>query len=84
MSGNSTDEIKDTVYAAGSTSGEWAQNNVVNPIHSYVTGEKNTESQIDTSNISDEESEKIDRMEKEKVAEFLQERHKSNAATKRK
>ncbi|KAL3474655.1 hypothetical protein BJX99DRAFT_260255 [Aspergillus californicus] len=84
MTENPTEEIKKTVYAAASTSGEWAQNNVVNPIRSYMNTGKSAESDIDTSKVSDEECEKIDRMEKEKVVEFLQERHKSTAGTKRK
>ncbi|KAL4869428.1 hypothetical protein BDV12DRAFT_196272 [Aspergillus spectabilis] len=83
MSGNPTEQVKDTLYAAASTSGEWAQNNVVNPIRSYVAGETSTESEKPEPNIPDEESEAIDRLEKEKVAEFLQERHKSNVKTKR-
>jgi methylglyoxal synthase len=83
MSGNPTQQVKDTVYAATSTTGEWAQQNVVNPIKSYVSGEKGNDAERIEPNIPDEESEKIDRLEKEKIAEFLQERHKSNAPTKR-
>ncbi|KAL4979712.1 hypothetical protein BDW66DRAFT_127055 [Aspergillus desertorum] len=82
MSENPSQQVKDTVYAAASTAGEWAQQNVVNPIKSYVAGEKSEDAEKIEHNIPDEESEKIDRLEKEKIAEFLQERHKSNAPTK--
>ncbi|KAL4984330.1 hypothetical protein BDW68DRAFT_193710 [Aspergillus falconensis] len=83
MSEDSTRQVKDTVYAAAATTGEWAQQNVVNPIKSYVSGEKSEDAERIEPSIPDEESEKIDRLEKEKIAEFLQERHKSNAPTKR-
>ncbi|RDW93869.1 uncharacterized protein DSM5745_01191 [Aspergillus mulundensis] len=82
MSENPTQQVKDTVYAAAATSSEWAQQNVVNPIREYVAGEKNEEAEVKP-NISDEESETIDRMEKEKVADFLRERHKSDAPIKK-
>lgn len=43
MSENPTEQVKDTVYTAASTSGEWVQQNVVNPVQSYVGGEKTEE-----------------------------------------
>ncbi|KAL4913447.1 hypothetical protein BDW62DRAFT_205554 [Aspergillus aurantiobrunneus] len=83
MSKNPIDKVKDTVYAAASTSGEWAQQNVVDPIRSYVAGDKSAGSDRVDTDIPDEECENIERMEKEKVAEFLREKHKSNAGAKR-
>ncbi|KAL5341298.1 hypothetical protein BJX70DRAFT_396017 [Aspergillus crustosus] len=83
MSGNPTEQVKDTLYAAASTSTEWAQNNVVNPIRSYVSGETTTNDKPEN-NISPEEAEKIDRLEKEKIAEFLRVRHESTAGLKKK
>ncbi|KAJ0419306.1 hypothetical protein BJY00DRAFT_286272 [Aspergillus carlsbadensis] len=85
MSGNPTEQAKEVLSAAASTSSEWAQNNVVNPIRSYLSTEKSSETVENSENkISPEESEQIDRMDKEKVAEFLQEKHKSTAGMKRK
>ncbi|KAL2858895.1 hypothetical protein BJX68DRAFT_262418 [Aspergillus pseudodeflectus] len=84
MSGNPTEQVKEVLTAAASTSNKWAQNNVVNPIHSYLTTEKSSETENPENNISPEESEQIDRMDKEKVAEFLQEKHKSTAGMKQK
>ncbi|KAL3487556.1 hypothetical protein BJX62DRAFT_240937 [Aspergillus germanicus] len=84
MSGNPTEQVKEVLTAAASTSSEWAQNNVVNPIGSYLATEKSSETEKPENNISPEESEQIDRMEKEKIAEFLQEKHKSTAGLKRK
>ncbi|KAL2795665.1 hypothetical protein BJX66DRAFT_336786 [Aspergillus keveii] len=84
MSGNPTEQVKEVLTAAASTSSEWAQNNVVNPIRSYLATEKSSETEKPENNISPEESEQIDRMEKEKIAEFLQEKHKSTAGMKRK
>jgi hypothetical protein len=43
MSGNPTEQVKEVLTAAASTSGEWAQNNVVNPIRSYLVTEKSSE-----------------------------------------
>lgn len=43
MSENPTEQVKDTVYTAASTSGEWVQQNVVNPVQSYVGAEKTEE-----------------------------------------
>lgn len=42
---NPTQQVKDTVYSAATTSGEWAQQNVVNPVRSYVAGDKATDSE---------------------------------------
>ncbi|KAL3450115.1 hypothetical protein BJX65DRAFT_271383 [Aspergillus insuetus] len=84
MSGNPPEQVKEVLTAAASTSSEWAQNNVVNPIRSYLATEKSSETEKPENNISPEESEQIDRMDKEKIAEFLQEKHKSTAGMKRK
>ncbi|KAL4787374.1 hypothetical protein BJX76DRAFT_354319 [Aspergillus varians] len=83
MSEDPAQQLKDTLYAAATTSTEWAQHNVVDPIRSYMTGEKSPESLKVDIDIPDDECEKIDQMDKAKIAEFLQERHKSNAGTKR-
>ncbi|KAL2808600.1 hypothetical protein BJX63DRAFT_435965 [Aspergillus granulosus] len=104
MSGNPTAQVKEALGAAGSTTSDWAQTNVVNPIRSYLATEKwsetgacyvylvlawcactieertlNTRTGNTENHISPEESEQIDRMEKDKVVEFLQERNKSDA-----
>lgn len=44
MSENPTEQVKETAFAAASTSGEWVQQNVVNPVQSCVAGEKTEES----------------------------------------
>ncbi|BCS24100.1 uncharacterized protein APUU_40544A [Aspergillus puulaauensis] len=85
MSENPTEQVKDTVYTAASTSGEWVQQNVVNPVQSYVGGEKTEElGQTTEPEICDEEHRAIDSLDKEKIEAFLREKHKSNAGTKRK
>ncbi|KAL2857169.1 hypothetical protein BJY01DRAFT_242558 [Aspergillus pseudoustus] len=79
MSGNPTEQVKETLTAVASTSGEWAQKNVMNPVRSYMAPEKSSETENTENKISPEESEQIDRMEKDKVVEFLQEKNKSYA-----
>ncbi|KAL4910957.1 hypothetical protein BDW74DRAFT_172412 [Aspergillus multicolor] len=76
-------QVKDTVIAAAATSGEWAQQNVVNPILEYVAGEKIEEAEETKPDLPDEEREKIDSMEKEKIADFLRERNKSDSPIKK-
>lgn len=44
MSEYPTEQVKETAFAAASTSGEWVQQNVVNPVQSCVAGEKTEES----------------------------------------
>ncbi|KAL2864221.1 uncharacterized protein BJX67DRAFT_361991 [Aspergillus lucknowensis] len=83
MSENPADQIKDSVYAAASTLGEWAQTKMVNPIHSYLSAEKSPGPERIKINIPEDERELIDRMEKEKIAEFLREKYQSSAGTKR-
>ncbi|KAL3465538.1 hypothetical protein BJX64DRAFT_285470 [Aspergillus heterothallicus] len=79
MSGNPTEQVTETLTAATTTSGEWAQQNVVNPIRSYLAPEQSSETENPENKISPEESEQIDRMENDKVVEFLQEKNKSYA-----
>ncbi|KAL4929956.1 uncharacterized protein BDV17DRAFT_52245 [Aspergillus undulatus] len=84
LAGKPAEQVRDTVVTAASASGEWAQQNVVKPVQTYVSGDKNAEVEQAASEIPDDEREKIDNMEKEKVARFLQERHKSSAPIKHK
>ncbi|KAL4950709.1 hypothetical protein BDW69DRAFT_52907 [Aspergillus filifer] len=84
LDGETTEQLRNTVYTAANTSNEWTQENVVRPIQAYVQGDKQAEIDRAASNIPDDEREKIDNMDKEKVAQFLQERHKSSAPITRK
>ncbi|KAL4878434.1 hypothetical protein BJY04DRAFT_221156 [Aspergillus karnatakaensis] len=83
MSGNPTEQVKDTLYAVANTSTEWARENVVEPVRAYVNGEKSSNDKP-TSNISPEESEQIDNLEKEKVEQFLQAKNESITKVRRK
>ncbi|KAI9370320.1 hypothetical protein BJX61DRAFT_544746 [Aspergillus egyptiacus] len=97
MSRSQTDQANqgdDPIYAAVTITGEWVQSvittagkwvhdYVLKPMQSYVNGEQATKSGIDTSGIPEEECQKIDQLEKERIAEFLREKHRSNARTRR-
>ncbi|OJJ59906.1 hypothetical protein ASPSYDRAFT_131746 [Aspergillus sydowii CBS 593.65] len=84
MSENPTEQVKETAFAAASTSGEWVQQNVVNPVQSCVAGEKTEESGQTEDTISDEEQKELDHLDRERIEAFLREKHQSNAGTKRK
>ncbi|KAL4810970.1 hypothetical protein BDV18DRAFT_155584 [Aspergillus unguis] len=83
-SDSSIEQVKSTVYAAASTGNEWAQENVVEPIRAHMNGGKDEVIEEIKDKLPDDEREKIDAMDKDKIVEFLQERHKSTAGLKKK